>query len=148
MKSSSPIASAVNQIVLSLPCVAKVPQRLLDLLSISTFYDFGSVREYAIQTIEENGGLDPIDKIYYANQFDIPQWLTPGYKELCQRHAALTISEAERIGLPTAIRVAKARELICDHRARVINDYCLPMRKGGTDPVDAIINNVFFNGKT
>ncbi|KIJ99656.1 hypothetical protein K443DRAFT_679774 [Laccaria amethystina LaAM-08-1] len=124
-----------------------VPQ-LFDLLSISTFYDFGLAREYAIRAIEANGGLDPIDKIYYANQCDIPEWLFTAYKELCQRSDPLEASEAERIGLTTAILVAKAREQIirdqgchrCVHR---------PMIWGSEEeeagPVDAIVNSVFFD---
>lgn len=127
-----------------------VPQ-LLDLLSISTFYDFGLVREYAIRAIEANGGLDPIDKICYANQCDIPEWLFTAYKELCERSAPLEVSEAERIGLTTAILVAKARErIIRDQRSQ----YTTSGSFDGWDPqpevevmdsVGAIVNSVFFN---
>ena len=124
--------------------------QLLDLLSISTFYDFGLVREYAIRAIETNGGLDPIDKICYANQCDIPEWLFTAYKELSQRSAPLEVSEAERIGLTTTILVAKARERIVRDQTR--SEYVLRARGWGTadeeeetDPVDTIINSVFFN---
>ena len=117
-------------------------QQLLDLLSISTFYDFGLVREYAIRVIEANGGLDPIDKICYANQCDIPEWLFGAYKELSQRSAPLEVSDAERIGLTTAILVAKAREKIIRNQT---SGYA--WNPHGTDPVDEIINSVFFNEK-
>ena len=122
--------------------------QLLDLLSISTFYDFGLVREYAIRAIETNGGLDPIDKICYANQCDIPEWLFTAYKELSQRSAPLEVSEAERIGLTTTILVAKARERIVRDQTR--SEYeGRPARIWGeeeeTDPVDEIINSVFLN---
>ena len=117
-------------------------QQLLDLLSISTFYDFGLVREHAIRAIEANGGLDPIDKICYANQCDIPEWLFGAYRQLSQRSAPLEVSEAERIGLTTAILVAKAREKIIRNQA---SGYA--WNPHGTDPLDEIINSVFFNEK-
>ena len=117
-------------------------QQLLDLLSISTFYDFGLVREYAIRAIEANGELDPIDKICYANQCDIPEWLFAAYKELSQRSAPLEVSDAERIGLTTAILVAKAREKVIRNQTSGYG-----WNPHGTDPVDEIINSVFFNEK-
>ena len=124
--------------------------QLLDLLSISTFYDFGLVREYAIRAIETNGGLDPIDKICYANQCDIPEWLFSAYKELSQRSAPLEVSEAERIGLTTVILVAKARERIIRDQTR--SEYgprpCWSEQEEETDSVDAIINSVFFDKKS
>jgi len=130
-----------------------VPQ-LLNLLSISTFYDFGLVREYAIRALEANGGLNPIEKICYANQCHIPEWLFTAYKELCRRSAPLEVSEAERIGLTTAILVAKARErVIRDQRPQP--QYTSGFGSGiGTtfkrdeekpDSVGAIVNSVFFN---
>lgn len=123
-------------------------RKLLDLLSISTFYDFGLVREYAIRSIETNGGLDPIDKICYANQCDIPEWLFTAYKELSQRKAPLEVSEAERIGLTTTILVAKARERVVRDQTRsefVARVHHSWPGEEATDPVDAIINSVFFN---
>lgn len=122
--------------------------KLLELLSISTFYDFGLVREYAIRAIETNGGLDPVDKICYANQCDVPEWLFTAYKELSRRSATLEVSEAERIGLTTTILIAKARERIIRDKTR---SELLPQpafswpQEKPTDPVDAIINSVFFN---
>ena len=147
-----------------------IPQ-LLDLLSISTFYDFGLVREHAIRAIEANGSLDPIDKICYANQCDIPEWLFPAYKELSQRSAPLEASEAERIGLTTAILVAKARERILrdqisgysfgsswgtgremekrdmwgtEPEKESADSWGTEQKEEWTDSVDAIINSVFF----
>ena len=65
------------------------------------------------RTIEGNGGLDPTNKICYSKQCDILEWSFTAYKELSQRSAPLEVSEPERIGLSTAIRAAKAKELPC-----------------------------------
>jgi hypothetical protein len=127
-------------------------QQLLDLLSISTFYDFGLVREYAIRAIEANFGLDPIDKICYANQCDIPEWLFTAYKELSRRSAPLEVSEAERIGLTTAILVAKARERIIRDQSSQNSGGVFGSRtpeedEMASESVDAIVNSVFFGKK-
>lgn len=99
-------------------------QRQIDLLSISTRYDFERVREAAINCIQYGlhrrdwrgaqwlAGISPVDRICLAEKYNIPQWLTPSYEDLCQRVFPLEVSEAEKIGVRTATLLARAREAV------------------------------------
>ena len=109
-------------------------QRQIDLLSISTRFDFDRVREAAIKCIRYGlsrrqdwftpdiwsvsgdsqwlAGVSPVDRICLAEKYDIPEWLCPSYEDLCQRVAPLEVHEAERIGVRTATLLARAREAV------------------------------------
>ena len=104
-------------------------QRQIDLLSISTRFDFDRVREASIKCIRYGlsrrqewfkpvgesqwlAGISPIDRICLAEKYDIPEWLRPSYEDLCQRVAPLEVHEAERIGVRTATLLARAREAV------------------------------------
>lgn len=83
------------------------------LLSISTRYVFDKIRELAIVEISAKM-LDPVKKITLANKYNIPQWLSSAYLDLCKRPEPITDVEAETLGLRTLVRVARARELMRD----------------------------------
>lgn len=105
-------------------------QHQIDLLSISTRFDFDKVREAAINCIRYGlsrrqgwqwpgfggsqwlAGVSPVDRICLAEKYDIPEWLRPSYEDLCQRVAPLEVHEAERIGVRTATLLARAREAV------------------------------------
>jgi len=100
-------------------------QRQIDLLSISTRFDFDRVREAAINCIQYGlhrrhlrgraqwlAGISPIDRICLAEKYNIPQWLAPSYEDLCQRVSPLEVREAEKIGVRTATLLARAREAV------------------------------------
>ncbi len=83
------------------------------LLSISTRFVFDKIRDMAILEISSRM-LDPIKKITLANKYNIPQWLSPAYVDLCKRPEPLNDDEAETLGLKTVVRVARAREIVRD----------------------------------
>ena len=104
-------------------------QRQINLLSISTRFDFDRVREASIKCIRYGlsrrqewfkpvgesqwlAGISPIDRICLAEKYDIPEWLRPSYEDLCQRVAPLEVHEAEGIGVRTATLLARAREAV------------------------------------
>jgi hypothetical protein len=104
-------------------------QRQINLLSISTRFDFERVREAAIRCIRYGpsrrqewftpsgdsqwlASVSPVDRICLAEKYDIPEWLCPSYEDLCQRVAPLEVHEAERIGVRTATLLARAREAV------------------------------------
>lgn len=69
------------------------------------------VRTRAIREIE-TFALDPVDKIILAVNHDVPAWLKPAYVELCQREDPIQEEEAVKLGLSTAMKLARAREYI------------------------------------
>lgn len=83
------------------------------LLSIATRYVFDQIRDLAILEISKQM-LDPVKKIMLANKYNIPQWLTPAFLDLCKRPEPISDSEAETLGLRTVVRLARARELTRD----------------------------------
>jgi hypothetical protein len=82
---------------------------LINLLSISTRFDFEQIRQRAISGLDL---LDPIEKIVLAVKYDIPQWFAPAYAALCQRPNPLEEWEARKIGWTKTVLVARAREAV------------------------------------
>lgn len=69
-----------------------------------------SVRQYAIDTIQTNFLLETFDKLDLANTYDVPHWAESAYHAICSRPTSLTLEEAMRVGIKTAVLVAEARE--------------------------------------
>ncbi|KAL4244341.1 hypothetical protein ABKN59_010658 [Abortiporus biennis] len=85
-------------------------------LSISTRLQFDRLRDRCIVELgPRSTELDPIDRICLAQRFDIPMWYQVAYEEICARDHPLEVWEAQKIGLETAIRLAKTREALCKH---------------------------------
>ncbi|KAG5642006.1 hypothetical protein DXG03_003811 [Asterophora parasitica] len=73
---------------------------------------FLRVRQCAIEAIESNPLLPPIEKIQLAEKHDIPHWRRPAFEALCQRETPISIDEARMIGLENAMSLAQAREIV------------------------------------
>jgi len=85
----------------------------VSLLSFSTRFICDKIRARSIRELEAiQSRVDPIERIVLAVQHNIPQWLSGAYQELCQRHDPLSVEEGERLGLPTVIKLMKAREIL------------------------------------
>jgi len=83
----------------------------IDLLAISSRYDFEKIRKRAIKELENaQPATDPVTKVMLALKHDIPEWLQPAYVLLCERPDPLDEAEAEKLGISTTVKVAKARE--------------------------------------
>ena len=84
-------------------------ERWIELLSISTRFDFQRVRQLAIDMIDASQTpLDPIKKIYLAERHAIPQWFFPAFEALCQRVHLFDVTEAKVIGIEYSTLVAGA----------------------------------------
>ncbi|KAJ7178196.1 hypothetical protein C8R46DRAFT_1346416 [Mycena filopes] len=94
----------------------------LDLLAISTRFDFQRLRECAIDAVDHSRWaqprrgnritIDPIDQIVLAELHDIPHWLPVAYTAICERSGPLEEWEAEKIGYRKTVLLAQAREAI------------------------------------
>jgi len=88
-------------------------ESLVSLLSFSTRFICDKIRARSIRELEAiQSRVDPIERIVLAVRHNIPQWLSGAYQELCQRHDSLSEEEGERLGLPTVIKLMKAREIL------------------------------------
>lgn len=83
------------------------------LLSFSTRFICDKIRARSIREIESiQSRVDPIERIVLAVRHSVPQWLTGAYQELCQRQESLSEEEGEKLGLPTVIKLMRAREML------------------------------------
>jgi hypothetical protein len=83
------------------------------LLSVTTKLEFPAIRARAVAELRSSdAALDPIMEVVLATAYSIPEWLPGAYQRVCLRPAPLEIEEAERLGLRTAMMLAKARELL------------------------------------
>ncbi|CAE6470342.1 hypothetical protein ACGC1H_005937 [Rhizoctonia solani] len=89
--------STVPEVVLIVPAF-----RLANLL------EFPDLREYLLPLAEEN--LDDVDKIAFAREFKIKEWLAPALIRLCKRDEVLRIDEAKKLGLESVLLVWRMRE--------------------------------------
>ncbi|KAI0694142.1 hypothetical protein BC835DRAFT_1032776 [Cytidiella melzeri] len=85
-----------------------------NLLSISTRLRFDNIRAQAIAKLDWSPSLTPVQRLYLAKKHDVPHWLRIAYHSICRRSEPLEVGEAEKIGWDTAIRLAKAREILRD----------------------------------
>ncbi|KAK6974380.1 BTB domain-containing protein [Favolaschia claudopus] len=91
----------------------------VDLLAISTRFDFQRLRERAIDALDDllSGRKGhPIQRISLAEKHDIPGWLRIAYVDICERGPPLNESEAEKIGMRKTILLGRAREMIRNSR--------------------------------
>jgi len=85
----------------------------VSLLSFSTRFICDKIRARSIRELEAiQSRVDPIERIVLAVRHNIPQWLSGAYQELCQRQDSLSEEEGERLGLPTVIKLMRAREIL------------------------------------
>ena len=102
-------------------------------LKLSTLWEFDELRKAAIDALSTALRNDPIDRVILSRQFGITTWLLPALNELAQRPESLTIEEANRLGIETALMIASVREhiklepveetLTCNHFNRKSHTY-------------------------
>ncbi|CAE6480049.1 unnamed protein product [Rhizoctonia solani] len=91
---------------------------------LANLLDFSELRTYLLPLAEQN--LGDVDKIIFAREFDITEWLAPAHVHLCQREEPLSTEEARKLGVDSVLIVWRMRE---QHRSRttpfnVNQDYC------------------------
>ena len=82
------------------------------ILHLATRWEFTDIRALAIRSIQSLD-ITPIDRIVLSREYDITgRWTLAAYTALCDRSEPLALSEANRLGLETSIRIAQMREQI------------------------------------
>ncbi|KEP50070.1 BTB/POZ domain protein [Rhizoctonia solani 123E] len=80
----------------------------LSAFRLAHMWNFTELRACLLPHLD--GNLDDVDKIVYAREFDIKEWIIPAYIKLCHRTKPLNSEEAEKIGLKGAMLVFRLRE--------------------------------------
>ncbi|KAI0357730.1 hypothetical protein OH77DRAFT_1435519 [Trametes cingulata] len=92
---------------------------LVLLLSTSTALAFPAARTHAIGALDRaSPPLDPVERVFLAEKYDIPAWVRPAYVALCARAHPLEDAEAEVLGLQTTARLARAREAVLEEKVQ------------------------------
>ncbi|KAG9121658.1 hypothetical protein FRC07_002306 [Ceratobasidium sp. 392] len=65
--------------------------------------------------------FDIVDQIVLAQQFKVDERIGPLYLRLCKRHDPLTLEEARKLGLESAIFVTGLRERLCRRTSKRSN---------------------------
>ncbi|KDN37627.1 hypothetical protein RSAG8_10032, partial [Rhizoctonia solani AG-8 WAC10335] len=77
-------------------------------LRLANLLGFSDIRGYLLPLAEKN--LDDVDKIAFAREFDIKEWLVPALVRLCKRDAVLSIEEARKLELDSILLIWRMRE--------------------------------------
>lgn len=71
-------------------------------------WNFADLRACLLPLAEEL--LSDVNKIMFAREFDIKDWLVPAHVKLCQRAEPLTTDEATKLGLHSLLMISRMRE--------------------------------------
>ncbi|EUC54202.1 BTB/POZ domain protein [Rhizoctonia solani AG-3 Rhs1AP] len=97
------------------------PPLIIPSFRLANLLNFSELRAYLLPLAEKN--LDDVDKINFAREFDIKEWLAPAHVRLCQREKPLNTEEARKLGVDSVLILWRMRG---QYRARSKNGqmYC------------------------
>ncbi|CAE6470323.1 hypothetical protein ACGC1H_005946 [Rhizoctonia solani] len=75
---------------------------------LANLLNFSELRTFLLPHAENN--LGDVDKIVFAREFDIKDWLAPAHIRLCQRSSPLSTEEARKLGVDSVLLVWRMRE--------------------------------------
>ncbi|CAE6523992.1 unnamed protein product [Rhizoctonia solani] len=75
---------------------------------LANMFNFSDLRAFLLPLAEKN--LDEVDKIVFAREFDIEEWLVPAHVRLCQREKPLSVNEAKKLGVESVLILWRLRE--------------------------------------
>jgi len=80
----------------------------ISVLKLSTMWAIFEMRELAISQLSES--TDLVTKVILARKYNVSAWLFAAYEGLAKRKESISVTEAEKLGLTTAIRIVQIRE--------------------------------------
>ncbi|CAE6408885.1 unnamed protein product [Rhizoctonia solani] len=63
-----------------------------------------------------------VDKIIFAREFELDQWIIPAHIKLCQRNKPLNSEEAAKVGLRSLLFISRIREEILKSPSRQMDE--------------------------
>ncbi|EUC54195.1 BTB/POZ domain protein [Rhizoctonia solani AG-3 Rhs1AP] len=75
---------------------------------LANMFNFSELRAFLLPLAEQN--LNDVDKIVFAREFNIKEWLTPAHVRLCQWEEPLSGEEARKLGIESVLIVSRMRE--------------------------------------
>ncbi|KAG9076615.1 hypothetical protein FS749_011579 [Ceratobasidium sp. UAMH 11750] len=84
------------------------PSLLLPAFRLAHMWNFEDLCTYLLPFIQEH--LNDVDKIVFAREFEIKEWLAPAHINLCQRLEPPTTDEAVKLGIHSLLLISRLRE--------------------------------------
>jgi hypothetical protein len=78
------------------------------ILELAAKWKFESIKALAIKQLASLAS--PIDKIVLGRRHHVFDWLSNAYREVCERDAALTLEEANRLGMDDVVKISSFRQ--------------------------------------
>ncbi|CAE6469473.1 unnamed protein product [Rhizoctonia solani] len=75
---------------------------------LANMFNFSELRAYLLPLAEKS--LGDVDKIVFAREFDIKEWLVPAHVNLCKREERLSIEEARKLEVDSVLMISHMRE--------------------------------------
>lgn len=75
---------------------------------LANMWNFVDLRTYLLPLAEKV--LGDVDKIVFAREFGVEDWLAPAHTRLCQRTDAITSEEASKLGIESLLLILRTRE--------------------------------------
>ncbi|EUC54200.1 BTB/POZ domain protein [Rhizoctonia solani AG-3 Rhs1AP] len=75
---------------------------------LANMFNFSELRAHLLPLAGKN--LGDVDKILFAREFDLKEWLVPAYTRLCQREERLSIEEAVKLEVRSVLLISHMRE--------------------------------------
>lgn len=91
----------------------------ISILRLSSLWRMGDMRSNAIEHLTPRlGSVSPISRILLGRKHSVAHWITSGYSDLAKREDAVSLEEAGKVGLETALLIQHVRESLWkrDHR--------------------------------
>ncbi|KAI5987322.1 hypothetical protein EDC04DRAFT_2912996 [Pisolithus marmoratus] len=94
--------------------VLNLTNQWMSVLKLSTMWEFTSLRTAAISWLDTSDASvcrsDHVERIVFAMQYGIKEWLLPSLLALVQRPELISVEEGMRLGIKTALKLASVRE--------------------------------------
>ncbi|CAE7145560.1 unnamed protein product [Rhizoctonia solani] len=75
---------------------------------LANLFNFSELRAHLLPLAEKS--LGDVDKIVFAREFNIKEWLVPAYTRLCQREERLSVEEARKLEVDSVLMISHVRE--------------------------------------
>ncbi|KAK0195935.1 hypothetical protein F5146DRAFT_1118536 [Armillaria mellea] len=111
----------------------------ISILKLSSLWRMGDMRNNAIEHLTPRlSNVSPDDRILLGRRHLVAHWISSGYEDLTKREDAVSLEEAGKIGLETALRIQHVRESLWkrDHKKMYNSN-----RRYGYDSIDQCIYN-------
>ncbi|CAE6479378.1 unnamed protein product [Rhizoctonia solani] len=86
---------------------------------LANMFNFSELRAFLLPLAEKN--LEDVDKIVFAREFDIKEWLAPAHIRLCQREEPLSTEEARKLQVDSTIMISRMRERSCSRNSKGVS---------------------------